>query len=175
MTNEIIFLKSAIQQFRDYKLLAEKTFAQINEADFLYQPNETTNSIAINITHLHGNMLSRWTNFLTEDGEKEWRKRDDEFETHQYSKEKLLQLWEEGWQEVFNSLEVLTASDLEKTIYIRSRPLTVIEAIHRQLTHYAYHVGQIVMLGKIIKGAQWQTLSIAKGQSAVFNSDMKKK
>ncbi|MGZ8551256.1 MAG: DUF1572 family protein [Chitinophagaceae bacterium] len=175
MTNEIIFLKSAIQQFRDYKLLAEKTFAQINEADFLYQPNETTNSIAINITHLHGNMLSRWTNFLTEDGEKEWRKRDDEFETHQYSKEKLLQLWEEGWQEVFNSLEVLTASDLEKTIYIRSKPLTVIEAIHRQLTHYAYHVGQIVMLGKIIKGAQWQTLSIAKGQSAVFNSDMKKK
>ncbi|MGZ8511774.1 MAG: DUF1572 family protein [Chitinophagaceae bacterium] len=175
MTNEIIFLKSAIQQFRDYKLLAEKTFAQINEADFLYQPNETTNSIAINITHLHGNMLSRWTNFLTEDGEKEWRKRDDEFETHQYSKEKLLQLWEEGWQEVFNSLEVLTASDLEKTIYIRSRPLTVIEAIHRQLTHYAYHVGQIVMLGKIIKGAQWQTLSIAKGQSAVFNSDMRKK
>ncbi|MGZ5220247.1 MAG: DUF1572 family protein [Chitinophagaceae bacterium] len=175
MTNEIIFLKSAIQQFRDYKLLAEKTFAQINEADFLYQPNETTNSIAINITHLHGNMLSRWTHFLTEDGEKEWRKRDDEFETHQYSKEKLLQLWEEGWQEVFNSLEVLTASDLEKTIYIRSKPLTVIEAIHRQLTHYAYHVGQIVMLGKIIKGAQWQTLSIAKGQSAVFNSDMKKK
>ncbi|MGZ8525796.1 MAG: DUF1572 family protein, partial [Chitinophagaceae bacterium] len=169
------FLKSAIQQFRDYKLLAEKTFAQINEADFLYQPNETTNSLAVNITHLHGNMLSRWTHFLTEDGEKEWRKRDDEFETHQYSKEKLLQLWEEGWQEVFNSLEVLTASDLEKTIYIRSKPLTVIEAIHRQLTHYAYHVGQIVMLGKIIKGAQWQTLSIAKGQSAVFNSDMKKK
>ncbi|MGZ8518437.1 MAG: DUF1572 family protein [Chitinophagaceae bacterium] len=175
MTNEIIFLKSAIQQFRDYKLLAEKTFAQINEADFRYQPNETTNSMAINITHLHGNMLSRWTNFLTEDGEKEWRKRDDEFETHQYSKEKLLQLWEEGWQEMFNSLEVLTASDLEKTIYIRSKPLTVIEAIHRQLTHYAYHVGQVVMLGKIIKGAQWQTLSIAKGQSAVFNSDMKKK
>ncbi len=172
--NEIIFLKSAIQQFRDYKLLAEKTFAQINEADFLYQPNETTNSIAINITHLHGNMMSRWTNFLTEDGEKEWRKRDDEFETHQYSKEKLLQLWEEGWQVVFKSLEVLAASDLEKTIYIRSKPLTVIEAIHRQLTHYAYHVGQIVMLGKIIKDAGWQTLSIAKGQSAAFNSDMKK-
>lgn len=173
--NEIIFLKSAIRQFRDYKLLAEKTFAQINETDFLYQPNETTNSIAINITHLHGNMLSRWTNFLTEDGEKEWRKRDDEFETHQYSKEKLLQLWEEGWQIVFNSLEVLEPGDLEKTIYIRSKPLTVIEAIHRQLTHYAYHVGQIVMLGKIIKGAGWQTLSIAKGQSAQFNSDMRKK
>ena len=99
--NETIFLKSAIQQFHDYKLLAEKTFAQINDADFHYQPNEITNSIAINITHLHGNMLSRWTNFLTEDGEKEWRKRDDEFETHQYTKGKILQLWEEGWQALF--------------------------------------------------------------------------
>lgn len=172
--SKAIFLKSAIQQFRDYKLLAEKTFVQLNEADFLYQPNKTTNSIAINITHLHGNMLSRWTNFLTEDGEKDWRDRDGEFETRQYSKEKLLQLWEEGWQIVFNSLEVLTANDLEKTIYIRCKPLTVIEAIHRQLTHYAYHVGQIVMLGKIITDAGWQTLSIAKGQSAVFNTDMKK-
>jgi len=172
--NKNIFLKSAIQQFRDYKLLAEKTFAQINEADFLYQPNETTNSIAINITHLHGNMLSRWTNFLTEDGEKDWRKRDDEFEAHQYSKQQLLQLWEAGWQTVFNSLEPLKTDDLAKTIYIRNKPLSVIEAIHRQLTHYAYHVGQIVMLGKIIKGTGWQTLSIARGQSAVFNADTKK-
>ena len=108
--NETIFLQSAIQQFHDYKLLAEKTFAQIQEDDFHYQPNETTNSIAINITHLHGNMLSRWTNFLTEDGEKEWRQRDDEFETHPYSREKLLQLWEEGWQTVFNALEPLNRS-----------------------------------------------------------------
>ena len=172
--NEAIFLKSAIQQFHDYKLLAEKTFAQINDAGFHYQPNETTNSIAINITHLHGNMLSRWTNFLTEDGEKEWRKRDDEFEVHSYSKEKFLQLWEEGWQTLFNALEPLNATDLEKTIYIRTKPLTVIDAIHRQLTHYSYHVGQIVMLGKIIKGAEWQTLSIAKGQSGPFNTNMKK-
>jgi hypothetical protein len=119
-------------------------------------------------------MLSRWTNFLTEDGEKDWRKRDSEFESHQYSKEQLLQLWEAGWQTVFNALEPLKADDLAKTIYIRSKPLSVIEAIHRQLTHYAYHVGQIVMLGKIIKGTDWQTLSIAKGQSAVFNDDMKK-
>lgn len=172
--NETIFLKSAVQQFRDYKLLAEKTFAQINDADFYYQPNETTNNIAINITHLHGNMQSRWTNFLTEDGEKEWRQRDDEFEVHQYSKEKLLRLWEEGWKVVFNALESLDTNDLEKTIYIRTKPLIVIEAIHRQLTHYAYHVGQIVMLGKIIKGTEWQSLSIAKGQSVTFNSTMKK-
>lgn len=172
--NETIFLKSAVQQFRDYKLLAEKTFAQINDADFHYQPNETTNNIAINITHLHGNMLSRWTNFLTEDGEKEWRQRDDEFEVHQYSKEKLLLLWEEGWKVVFNALESLDTNDLEKTIYIRTKPLIVIEAIHRQLTHYAYHVGQIVVLGKIIKGTEWQSLSIAKGQSVTFNSTIKK-
>ena len=173
--NEIIVLKSAIQQFHDYKLLGEKTFAQLLDTDFHYQPNETTNSIAINITHLHGNMLSRWTNFLTEDGEKEWRQRDDEFETHQYSGEKLLQLWDEGWQAVFNTLESLQPDDLEKIIHIRTKPLIVIEAIHRQLTHYAYHVGQIVMLGKIIKNKEWQSLSIAKGQSTTFNSDMKKR
>lgn len=173
--NEANFLQSAIQQFRDYKLLAEKTFAQLKDDDFHHQPNETVNSVAINITHLYGNMLSRWTNFLTEDGEKEWRQRDDEFETHSYSREKLLQLWEDGWQAVFNAMESLEPCDLEKTIYIRSNPLSVIDAVHRQLTHYAYHVGQIVMLGKIIKGTEWQTLSIAKGQSLQFNTGMIKK
>ena len=172
--NENIFLDSAVQQFRDYKLLAEKTFAQLQENDFHYQPNDETNSIAINITHLHGNMLSRWTNFLTEDGEKEWRQRDDEFETHSYSQEKLLQLWEQGWLTVFNALESLKAGDLEKTIYIRSKPLTVLDAFQRQLTHYSYHVGQIVMLGKIIKGSTWKSLSIPKGQSAQYNTATKK-
>lgn len=172
---ETIFLQSAIQQFLDYKSLAEKTFFQLQEDDFHYQPNEVTNSIAINITHLHGNMLSRWTNFLEEDGEKEWRQRDDEFETHAYSKEKLLQLWEEGWLVVFNSLRSLQPGDLERTIYIRSQPLTVIDAVHRQLTHYASHIGQIIMLGKIVKNGAWQTLSIPKGASAKFNAGMRKK
>ncbi len=173
--NETNFLQSAIKQFRDYKLLGEKTFSQLKDDDFHYQPNDVTNSIAININHLHGNMLSRWTNFLTEDGEKEWRQRDNEFETHTYAAEKLLQLWQEGWQAVFNALESLQPGDLEKTIYIRSQPLSVIDAIHRQMTHYAYHVGQIVMLGKIIKGNDWKTLSIAKGQSSQFNNLMAKK
>ena len=172
--NERIFLNSALQQFRDYKLLAEKTFAQLQESDFHFQPNDETNSIAINITHLHGNMLSRWTNFLTEDGEKEWRQRDDEFETHSFSQEKLLQLWEQGWQTVFNAVESLQPGDLEKTIYIRSKPLTVLDAINRQLTHYSYHVGQIVMLGKIVKGPAWKSLSIPKGQSVQFSDGMKK-
>jgi uncharacterized damage-inducible protein DinB len=161
-----IFLQSAIKQFSDYKSMGERTFAQLEEKDFHFQPNETTNSVAINITHLHGNMISRWTNFLTEDGEKEWRKRDDEFETHTYSKEKLLQLWEEGWQTVLNTLAALKPSDLLTIVHIRSQPLTVTDAVHRQLTHYAYHVGQIVMLAKIIKGESWQTLSIPKKKAS---------
>jgi hypothetical protein len=173
--NEMIFLHSAIQQFRDYKSLAEKTFVQLRDDDFHFQPNEVTNSIAIIITHLHGNMLSRWTNFLTEDGEKEWRQRDDEFETHSYSREKLLQLWKEGWQAVFSALESLHPADLEKTICIRSKPLTVIDAIHRQLTHYASHAGQIIMLGKIIKNTAWQSLSIPKGESGKYNAELLKK
>lgn len=172
--DDVIFLNSAIQQFKDYKSLAEKTFAQIGDSDFQYQPNEQTNSIAINITHMHGNMLSRWTNFLTEDGEKNWRQRDDEFEAHSYTHQKLLQLWDESWQCLFSALESLTSQDLSKTIYIRTKPLTVIEAIHRQLTHYAYHVGQIVMLGKIIKAGNWQSLSIAKGGSQDYNAELKK-
>jgi hypothetical protein len=159
---ESVIIQSAIRQFNDYKLLAERTFAQLEEPDFHFQPNETTNSIAINITHLCGNMKSRWTNFLTEDGEKDWRERDDEFEVHAYNREKLLQIWEEGWKVLFDALGSLQPSDLLKTIHIRSKPLTVTDAIQRQLTHYAYHVGQIVMLGKIIKGENWHNLSIPK-------------
>ncbi len=169
-----LILESAVQQFRDYKLLAEKTFEQLQEKDFHFQPNEETNSVAINITHLYGNMMSRWTNFLTEDGEKEWRQRDDEFEVHDYSREKLLELWEQGWRAVFDALQSLKPGDLEKTVYIRNKPLSVVDAIHRQLTHYSYHVGQIVMLGKIIKGSNWKTLTIPKGRSNQFNAEIKK-
>ena len=168
-------LQSVLKEFRDYKTLGDKTFAQLEEKDFHFQPNSECNSIATLIQHLHGNMLSRWTNFLTEDGEKEWRKRDDEFEVHSFSKEKLIQLWEEGWKLVFDTIGSLKEDDLNKTIYIRSKPHSVIVGINRQLTHYASHVGQIILLGKIIKGADWQTLSIPKGQSATFNEKMMKK
>jgi len=173
--NETIFLQSAIQQFIEYKQLAEKTFAQLQEDDFHYRPNEMTNSIAIIITHLHGNMVSRWTNFLTEDGEKEWRKRDEEFETHSYSRQQLMKLWDEGWAAVFNALEALQPSDFEKTIYIRGKPLSVVEATHRQLTHYAGHAGQIILLGKIIRNTAWQSLSIPKGESGKYNAGMPEK
>lgn len=171
--NGTIFLKSAIQQFKDYKLLAEKTFAQLKEEDFHHHPDAANNNLAVNITHMHGNMLSRWTNFLTEDGEKEWRRRDEEFEEQQLSREQLMQQWEEGWHCLFHALESLQPGDLDKRIYIRTKPLTVIEAVQRQLTHYCYHVGQIVFIGKHIKGTQWQGLSVPKGGSKQFNEQLK--
>ena len=155
-------MQSVLKEFHDYKKMGEKTFAQVEEKDFHYQPNEECNSIAINIQHMHGNMLSRWTNFLTEDGEKEWRQRDEEFEIHDFSKAKLLQLWEEGWKLVIDTIESLTDDDLTKIVNIRNKPYSVIGAINRQVAHYAYHVGQIVLLAKIIKGTEWQTLTIPR-------------
>ena len=169
-----IFLDSATRQFRDYKLLGEKTFDQLADGDLYYQPNEATNSIAVIIMHLYGNMLSRWTNFLTEDGEKEWRSRDREFETPELSRQELLKLWDTGWQTLFNALAGLGENDLDSIITIRSQSMTVIEAIHRQLTHYAAHTGQIVQLGKIIKGSAWKSLSIPRGESAKFNAGLMK-
>src|SRR5829696_4483474 len=121
------FLSSAIKRFKEYKTLGDKTFLQLGENDMHLQPNEASNSLAIIIQHMHGNMLSRWTNFLTEDGEKEWRKRDDEFETQPLSKEKLLALWEEGWKLFLDTLESLQEDDLLKTVTIRTQPLLVID------------------------------------------------
>lgn len=168
------FLPSAINRFAEYKTLGDKTFAQLTEQDLHWQPNEATNSIAIIVQHMHGNMLSRWTNFLTEDGEKSWRQRDAEFESTVSSKDEILKKWEEGWAVLFAALYALTEDQLEQTITIRSQPLTVVDAINRQLAHYSYHVGQIVLLGKWLKGDAWQTLSIAKGQSQQYNQALKK-
>ncbi len=172
--NSAIFIKSSIQQFYDYKALAGKTFAQLEEEDFYFTPGEGSNNLAVIIRHMNGNMVSRWTNFLTEDGEKPGRSRDDEFNGQKESKDQLLDLWEKGWAVLFSTLESLREEDLDQTIYIRTQPLTVIEAIHRQLTHYASHIGQIVFIGKMIRGNNWQNLSIAKGGSALFNEQMKK-
>ena len=164
------FLTSSIRRFRYYKELGDKTFEQLNDWDFHYQPNEESNSIAIIIQHMAGNMLSRWTNFLNEDGEKEWRQRDDEFEIHEYSKDQLLKVWEKGWQCFFNTMESLKKKDLKKTVHIRKEPLTVVDAINRQLAHYPYHVGQIIYIAKIIKNNNWKSLSIPKGNSQTYNS-----
>ena len=171
---ERMFLESAVKRFREYKELGDKTFAQLDEQQMQAQPNESCNSIAIIIQHMHGNMVSRWTNFLTEDGEKPNRNRDAEFETQALSKKQLLELWEEGWNTVFHTLDSLQSDDLTKTITIRTQPLIVIDAINRQLAHYSGHVGQIIFLGKWLKGEAWVSLSIPKGASKNFNEKMKR-
>ena len=163
------FLDSAIRRLKYYKDLGDKTFEQLNDWDFHYKPNEESNSIAIIIQHMAGNMLSRWTNFLTEDGEKEWRQRDDEFEIHDYSKQHFIELWEKGWSCFLNAIEPLTKKELKQTITIRNEPLTVIDAINRQMAHYPYHVGQIIFIAKIIKNQNWKNLSIPKGDSQQYN------
>jgi hypothetical protein len=163
------YLQTTIRRLRYYKLLGEKTFEQLTDADFHYAPNEASNTIAVIIQHVSGNMRSRWTNFLTDDGEKAWRNRDTEFEVHDYSKQQILEMWEQGWQCFLHALTSLTENDLLKTIYIREEPLLVIDAINRQLAHYPYHIGQILYIAKAIKGSNWQSLSIEKGKSEAYN------
>jgi hypothetical protein len=138
-------------------------------------PSESSNSIAVIIQHMHGNMLSRWTNFLTEDGEKPGRNRDEEFSPPSYSKAELIALWEEGWRRLIETLRSLKDEDLLKTITIRHEPLIAIDAINRQLAHYPHHVGQIVYIGKMILDKNWQSLSIPKGASNTFNKTMEEK
>jgi hypothetical protein len=128
------FLKDCIKRFRYYKELGDKTFEQLKEEDFFYQPNLSSNSIAIIIQHMYGNMLSRWTNFLTEDGEKDWRKRDAEFEAMSISREDLLSFWNEGWKCLLTTLESLQPDDLMKTVTIRTEPLLVYDAILRPIS-----------------------------------------
>lgn len=162
------YLESVTKQFEYYKQLGDKTFAQLHEQDLFRQYNEESNSIATVVKHLWGNMLSRWTDFLTSDGEKEWRNREGEFDNDINTKEEVLQKWEEGWKVLFDTLRALKEDDLEKIIYIRNQGHTVMEAINRQLAHYPYHVGQIVYLGKMW-AQQWQSLSIPRGRSQAYN------
>ena len=165
------YLESAIKQFEYYKLLGEKTIAQVSDEQLFWQYNTESNSIAIIVNHLWGNMRSRWTDFLTSDGEKEWRNRDAEFEAEEKSREALLQKWNDGWDCLFNALHELKEEDLKKIIYIRNQGHTVMEAINRQLAHYPYHIGQIVFIGKMICDSTWQSLSIPKGNSKNYNAE----
>jgi len=170
------YLSDAIKKFRELKSLGDRAFAQIKDEDFFFAPDEDTNSLAIIIRHLSGNMLSRWTDFLTTDGEKEWRNRDEEFEQLFYTDEEdLIQRWEKGWKCLFDALEALTPDDLMMKVKIRGEDHLVIEAINRQLTHYAYHTGQIVYMAKYLAKENWTSLSIAKSESKKFNDDMKGK
>jgi hypothetical protein len=170
MTNE--YLNSCKKQFEQYKMLGEKTFSQLTDEQLFWKYNEESNSIATIVKHLWGNMLSRWTDFLTTDGEKEWRKRDAEFENDITTREELLQKWEEGWQCLFSALNALTVENLKKKVLIRGEEHTVMEAINRQLTHYSYHIGQIVFIGKMVLDENWKSLSIPKGASKTFNDKM---
>ena len=163
------FLKSSLLQFRYYKELGEKTIEQVPEIKLSFQINNETNSINTIVKHLSGNMVSRWTDFLSSDGEKQFRNRDDEFIDTIESKKELMEIWGQGWNVLFDTLEGLSFQDLEKIIYIRNEGHTVIESINRQLCHYSYHVGQIVMIGKIICGDKWNSLSIPKGESQSLN------
>lgn len=163
------YLQSIQQVFANYKRMGERAMAQLSEDQLTQTLGEESNSIAVIVKHLRGNMLSRWTNFLTEDGEKPWRQRDGEFEADLDRRETILAAWEEGWACLFDALSTLQGPHLQQTIYIRGEGHTVMEAINRQLTHYSYHIGQIVLLAKHWRGADWQTLSIAKGKSAQYN------
>lgn len=166
------YLESVIQQFGYYKQLGEKTFDQLSDEQLFWQYNAGSNSVTMIVQHLHGNMLSRFTDFLTSDGEKDWRNRDTEFEAVLRTREELLTKWNQGWACLFDAITPLTKDDLSKIVRIRAEEHTVEEAINRQLAHYPYHIGQIVFIGKMLTNDQWHLLSIPKGQSGAFNDKM---
>jgi hypothetical protein len=165
------YLDDARSSMRAYKKLAEKAIAQLKDEEFFITLDEEGNSVAIVMKHMAGNMLSRWTDFLTSDGEKPNRNRDMEFviEPHT-SKDDVLAYWERGWKSVFDALEPLRPEDLEKKITIRGEEHTIVQAINRQLTHYAYHIGQIVFLAKHFRSTEWKSLSVPRNRSADFNA-----
>ncbi len=167
------YLEIALETFQKQKMLAEKALTQLSPEEYLILIDPEANSIAIIMKHMAGNMRSRWTDFLTTDGEKPDRNRDEEFT--ESSLEDIMRSWEENWQLVFATLESLNPDDLLKTITIRQQPHTVLKAIERQIDHYGYHVGQIVFLAKHLKSQEWKTLSIARGASQGFNQSMASK
>lgn len=159
----------AIQSFRNYKKLAERAIEQVSDEEFFAAIDEEANSIAVLVKHIAGNLRSRWTDFLTSDGEKPDRYRDTEFELIADTRESLMSAWEKGWATLFDAIEPLTEADLDTSVLIRGEPHTIVEAMNRQLTHYSYHVGQIVMLAKHFRSSGWKTLSVPKNRSAEFN------
>lgn len=167
------YLESVQKQFLYYKMLGEKAMEQLEPEQLFISVNDDTNSIAIIVKHLSGNMLSRWTDFLTTDGEKEWRNRDAEFDSYflENDKAELMKLWNRGWDCLFNAINSLTAEQLETIIYIRNEGHTVVEAINRQLAHYPYHIGQIVFYAKMLKKEEWNSLSIPKNKSNSYNTE----
>ncbi|HTH50486.1 MAG TPA: DUF1572 family protein [Pyrinomonadaceae bacterium] len=165
----------ALQSFRNAKKLAQRAIEQVSDEEFFVQIDAESNSIAIIVKHIAGNLYSRWRDFLTTDGEKPDRNRDSEFELTSASRESVMQFWESGWQTLFDNIEPLTPQDFEKTVTIRGEPHTIVEAINRQLTHYAMHVGQIVFLAKHLKASDWKTLSVPRNRSQQYNEFLSEK
>jgi len=169
-------LKICIKNFEELKVLGEKAFSQIKDKDYFWSFEEESNCLAIIIKHLSGNMISRWTDFLITDGEKDFRNRDSEFEISiPRNKKDIIDKWEKGWKCLFETINMLTGDDLLKEITIRNQKHTVVQAINRQLIHYGYHIGQIVYLAKLLAKTNWNTLSVARGRSKEFNERMSKK
>lgn len=169
------YLRIVIERFNGIKILGDKTITQLSEDEIHWIFNNESNSVAIIVKHLSGNMISRWTDFLTSDGEKPFRDRDEEFLNTIYTKSELIAVWEKGWNVLVKTLNDLSEQDLLQTISIRGEKHLVLEAIERQVAHYAYHVGQIVYIGKQLKNNNWQSLSIPKGKSENYMMDMLKK
>jgi hypothetical protein len=166
------YLKNALKEFRNLKRLADRAVAQVDDEEFFRVIDPESNSIALIMKHMAGNMRSRWTDFLTTDGEKPDRRRDAEFASEGEDRRAVTEKWEAGWALVFDALAPLRAEDLMRTVLIRQEPHTVVEAVNRQLTHYGQHTGQIIFLAKHLKSSAWQTLSIPRGQSETFNQKM---
>lgn len=169
--NNNLYIENVKKQFLYYKTIGEKAMHQIDENQLFVTLNENTNSIATLVKHLSGNMISRWTDFLTTDGEKENRNRDSEFEETITTKNELLQTWDKGWDCFFNAINTIKPEQLSTIIYIRNEGQTVLDAINRQLAHYPYHVGQIVFYAKMLKNKNWESLSISKNQSKSYNAE----
>ena len=164
-----------LKRFLYYKELGDKTFAQLSEEQMFWQYNEESNSIAVIVKHIAGNMLSRWTDFMKEDGEKPWRNRDEEFINTFKTKQDVLDYWEKGWACLLEALNQITPENINYIIYIRNEPHSVIDAVLRQLAHYPYHIGQIVYIAKMLKNEGWKSLSIPRNKSRNFNEEMKEK
>ena len=170
------YFEDAVSSLRAYKKLADKAIVQLQDEEFFVALDEESNSVAVIMKHMAGNMFSRWTDFLTTDGEKPNRNRDMEFVIEpQTSKDDVIDYWERGWKCVFDALEPLRPEDLEKKVTIRGEEHTVVQAINRQLMHYSYHIGQIVFLAKHFRSAEWNSLSIPRNRSAEFNASLVKK
>lgn len=166
------FLQATIREFIKYRSLGEKAMSQVPDETLFWQYNPESNSMAMIVQHMSGNMLSRWTDMLTTDGEKDWRQRDKEFETVLKTREEVMVAWHRGWHLVMETLGQLREEDLERTIYIRAEAHTVTEAIVRQIAHYASHIGQLVYIGKMIMNEEWKSLSIPRHGSNQFNKHM---